>query len=198
MPGLFALYSVPVESLAPTQINVGDAEVNAKAAAFNLIPRKPALTSDLLGTVEPVVIGPNGQLYQTDGHHSFVALEDSIWGLSNPSNPNPTVYVQVIANYSNLTPAQFVAAMAQTTQLYPFNDGVQQPSRRAGANLLSPITDFAGGPDQRSVSRPGIQRTEEQWPGRRGHDKTAGYSDFMWADVFRTAPGVAAVAACPR
>jgi hypothetical protein len=73
-PGLYSLYSAPLDSLVPTQINVGFAEVNAKTAAYNLLTSTTALTDDLLGTVEPVVIGPGGTLYQTDGHHSFVAL----------------------------------------------------------------------------------------------------------------------------
>src|SRR5580704_6951008 len=67
-PGLFSLYSLPVDSLIPTQINVGNAETTAKANSFDLIPNTAALTADLLGEIEPVVIGPNGQLYQTDGH----------------------------------------------------------------------------------------------------------------------------------
>jgi hypothetical protein len=32
VPGLFSLYSVPVDSLSPTQINVGDTEVEKKQA----------------------------------------------------------------------------------------------------------------------------------------------------------------------
>ena len=191
-PGLFSLYSIPVESLIPTQINVGDAEVDTKAAAFNQITSQPALTSDLVGTVEPVVIGPNGQLYQTDGHHSFVALEDSVWGSSNP-----TVYVQVIANYSNLTPAQFAQALAQNTQLYPFNDGVLEPVTQAGANLLSPIPTSLAGLTQDAYRGLEYSVLKNNGPAGVGHDKTAGYSDFMWANVFRTAPGVAGGSGLP-
>jgi autotransporter-associated beta strand protein len=184
-PGLFSLYSIPVESLIPTQLNVGDAEVDAKAAAFNQITSQSALTSDLVGTVEPVVVGPNGQLYQTDGHHAFVALEDSVWGTSNP-----TVYVQVIANYSNLTPAQFARALAQNTQLYPFNDGVQEQVTQNGSNLLSPIPTSLAGLTQDAYRGLEYSVLKNNGPAGVGHDKTAGYSDFMWANIFRTAPGV--------
>ena len=179
-----------MQSLVPTQINVGDAEVDTKAAAFNLITSQGALASELQGDIEPVVIGPNGQLYQTDGHHTFVALEDSTWGLSNATNPNPTVYVQVIANYSNLTPAQFAQVLAQNTQLYPFNDGMQEPVTQSGSNLLSPIPTSLAGLTQDAYRGLEYSVLKNNGPAGVGHDKTAGYSDFMWANVFRTAPGV--------
>jgi hypothetical protein len=90
--GPLALYSVAVDSIAPTQMNEGFTEVDAKTAAFNLLTPSE-LQSDLLGDIEPVVIGPGGVLYLTDGHHTFTALLDSIYGASDP-----TVYVNVIAN----------------------------------------------------------------------------------------------------
>ena len=60
-------------------------------------------------------------LYLTDGHHTFTALENSAYGSSNPN-----VYVNVIANYSNLTTAQFWAQMQAANLLLPLNDGVPQ------------------------------------------------------------------------
>jgi fibronectin-binding autotransporter adhesin len=193
-PGLFALYSIPVDSLAPTQINVGDAEVDTKAAAFNLLDvggmnsaaSQAALQADLLGTIEPVVIGPNGQLYQTDGHHSFDALVQSVFGASNP-----TVEVQVIANYSSLTPAQFIQAMSQNTQFYPFDNGVQKPVTQVGGNLLSPLPTNLAGLTQDAYRGLEYQVLKNNGAGGVGHDKTSGYSDFMWADLYRTAPGLA-------
>ncbi len=192
VPGLTALYSIPVDSLIPTQINVGDAETFSKANGFNLDPNAAALNADLMGEVEPVVIGPNGQLYQTDGHHTFVGLEQSIYGASNP-----TVYVQVIANYSNLTPAQFANAMAQATQLYPFDNGVQKPVTQVGSNLISPIpTSLAGltNDPYRGLEYSVLKNKEA---GGVGHDKTPGYTDFMWADLYRTAPGTAGGSGLP-
>ena len=42
-------------------------------------PPTPAqLQANLFADIEPVVIGPGGQLYLTDGHHTFTALLDSI------------------------------------------------------------------------------------------------------------------------
>ena len=104
-PGPNALYAVPVNSIAPTQLNEGLSEVGKKTAGFDLLAPSQ-LTGNLLTDIEPVVIGPGGQLYLTDGHHTFTALQNSIYGPSNP-----TVYVDVIANYSNLTTTQFFTQM---------------------------------------------------------------------------------------
>jgi hypothetical protein len=87
-----------------------------------------------------LVIGPDGKFYQTAGHHSFVTLENSKFGASNP-----TVYVEVIGNHTGYSPAAFATALAQATQLYPFDNGVQKPVTQVGDNLLSPApTSLAG------------------------------------------------------
>src|ERR1700761_2631944 len=79
-PGPFALYTVPVDSLAPTQMNEGFTEVDKKASGFDIVPpSQQETTASLLGDIEPVVIGPGGKLYLTDGHHTFTALEDSAY-----------------------------------------------------------------------------------------------------------------------
>lgn len=117
--GPFALYQVTVDDLSATQLNVGFTEVDKKADGFDELTSLSALDADLLGDIEPVVIGPGGVLYQTDGHHTFLALIDSGWGGSDP-----TVDVNVIANFSNLTPSQFFATMESDNLLYPVNDGV--------------------------------------------------------------------------
>ncbi len=181
-PGLYSLYSVPLDSLVPTQSNVGFAEVNAKVAAYNLLPSTSALTADLLGTVEPVVIGPGGTLYQTDGHHSFVALLDSKFGASDP-----TVYVDVIGNYSADTPTQFASALAAATQLYPFDNGVQKTVVPTAANPLSPLPASLGGLTNDAYRGLEYSVLKNKGSAGVGHDKTPGYSDFMWADAYRNA-----------
>ena len=154
------------DSVAPTQMNEGLTEVGKKAAGFDLLTPSE-LTADLLTDIEPVVIGPNGQLYLTDGHHTFTALEDSIYGASNP-----TVYVNVIANYSNLTEAEFFAQMQANNLLLPLNDGVPSQAvndvttgvaryRRHRADRRSPATSLAG---------PRIQHPEEQELEALHHD----------------------------
>ena len=119
--GPLAIYAVPVDDIAPTQMNEGFTEVDAKAAAFDLFTTSAALEADLIGDIEPVVIGPGGQLYLLDGHHTFTALLNSTWGASDP-----TVYVNVIANYSADTEAQFIQQMEANNWLLPLNDDVPQ------------------------------------------------------------------------
>ena len=194
-PGPFALYTVPVASLAATQINLGFAEVNAKTAAFNLEGTLAQLDADLITDIEPVVIGPGGVLYQTDGHHTFRALLDSAWGASNPN-----VYVNVIANFSNLTTAQFWAMMEQENLVYPVNDGVlQSVNFTTGAplpgSLLGMTSDVYRGLEYSILKNKSSKlfKTPANITGAIGAatpglDKTAAfYSDFIWADAYRDA-----------
>ena len=100
------------------------------------------LQSNLLTDIEPVVIGPGGQLYLTDGHHTFTALENSIYGGSNPN-----VFVNVIANYSNLTTSQFFAMMQSQNLLLPLNDGVPLAVNTAtGAPFPTSLTGLTSDP----------------------------------------------------
>src|SRR6202042_1561729 len=135
VPGALALFQVPVDSIHPTQLNEGLTEVGKQTAGFDLLPRAQ-LQANLLTSIEPVVIGPGGQLYLTDGHHTFTALQDSSYGPSNP-----TVFVNVIANFSNLTTAQFFQFMQQQNLLLPLNDGVPQTVNTAtGAPIPTALT----------------------------------------------------------
>jgi autotransporter-associated beta strand protein len=141
VPGPFSLFQVPVDSLHPTQLNEGFTEVGKKAAGFDLLAPSQ-LQSNLLTDIEPVVIGPGGQLYLTDGHHTFTALENSIYGASNPN-----VFVNVIANFSNLTTSQFFALMQSQNLLLPLNDG--QPvtvNTATGAPFPSSLTGLTSDP----------------------------------------------------
>ena len=83
VPGTLALFQVPVDSLRPTQLNEGFTEVGKKTAGFDLLT-PGQLQANLLTDIEPVVIGPGGQLFLTDGHHTFTALENSIYGALQP------------------------------------------------------------------------------------------------------------------
>ena len=136
--GPFALYTVKLNSVMPTQMDEGLAEVAKKTAGFNL-ETSAQMQATMQTYVEPVVIGPGGVLYLTDGHHTFTALSNSIWGASNP-----TVYVNVIANYSNLSTAQFYAQMQSVNLLLPLNDGVPQPVNGAtGSPIPTSLTSMA-------------------------------------------------------
>ncbi len=194
--GPFALYEVPVNSLHPTQLDVGFAEVNKKVAGFDLLAAS-ALQADLLTDIEPVVIGPGGVLYQTDGHHTFLALADSIYGASNP-----TVYVNVIANYSNMTMAQFWAAMEAANFVNPLNDGVVETiDPETGAPLPDTLTgmqsdvyrglEYSILKNKNNILFPTTSNiTGAVGSSIPGLDKTnAYYSDFIWAYAYRNANG---------
>jgi autotransporter-associated beta strand protein len=195
--GPSAIYQVNVDSLFPTQLNVGFTEVDIKAEGFNLLTSAAAVQAALIGDIEPVVIGPNGQLYQTDGHHTFLALTDSAWGATNP-----LVDVNVIANYSSDTEQQFWTQMAQNNLLYPVNDGVVQTINTSSAAALgNSLTALS--PDiyrglEYSILKNKLSKlftgtnnlTGVAAPTTPGLDKTATfYSDFIWADAYRDANG---------
>ena len=187
--GPTALYSVDVDSIKPTQMNEGLTEVGKKAAGFDLIGSPQALQANLLTSIEPVVIGPGGQLYLTDGHHTFSALEDSTWGASDP-----TVFVNVIANYSSLTQAQFWATMQANNLLLPLNDGVPQTVNTAtGAPIPTSLTaltsDVYRGLEY-SILKNKNSVLFSGGSAIPGLDKMTGfYEDFFEAIAYRNANG---------
>jgi fibronectin-binding autotransporter adhesin len=180
--GQFALYEVPVDSLIPTQLNVGISEVATKTAGFNLDTPGAGLTADLLTDVEPVVIGPGGVLYQTNGHHTFTALVDSVYGASDPD-----VFVDVIANFSNMTEQEFFATMEADNFLYPVNDGqLVTIDPNTGAPLPSSLAGLTNDPYRALEYRV----LKNKGAASEGFDKTSAFfSDFIWADAYRDADG---------
>ncbi|WP_159010517.1 autotransporter domain-containing protein [Bradyrhizobium sp. S69] len=194
VPGALALFQVPVDSLRPTQMNEGFTEVGKKAAGFDLLAPSQ-LQSNLLTDIEPVVIGPGGQLYLTDGHHTFTALQDSSFGASNPN-----VFVNVIANYSNLTMAQFFATMQSQNLLLPLNDGVPQTVNAAtGAPIPTSLTGLTSDPyrgleysilknKSSKLFTTSANITGAVGASTPGLDKMTGfYSDFFEAAAYRGA-----------
>lgn len=192
VPGTTALFQVNVDSLVPTQLNAGLAEVYIKANGFDQQATAAALQTDLLSYVEPVVIGPGGVLYLTDGQHTFLALLDSSWGASNP-----LVYVNVIANHANDTTAQFQAYLQSQNLVYLANDGVVQPISTLATSLSGLTSDPYRGLEY-SILKNKLSKlftTTSDLTGAVGSaipgvDKTAAfYSDFIWADAYRGANG---------
>ncbi len=194
--GPLALYYVPVDLIAPTQMNEGFAEVGKKTAGFDLLTPSE-LQANLLTDIEPVVIGPNGQLYLLDGHHTFTALEDSIYGASDPD-----VFVDVVANYSNLTEAQFFATMQSNNLLLPLNDGVPQTVNDAtGSPIPTLLTELTNDPyrgleysilknKSSKLFTTASNITGAIGASTPGLDKMTGfYSDFLEAAAYRDANG---------
>ena len=195
-PGTFSLYTVNVGSIGPTQENEGFTEVGKKTAGFDLLTAA-TLQANLLTSIEPVIIGPGGKLYLTDGHHTFTALDDSTFGASNP-----TVYVNVVANYSNLTTAQFFTTLQANNLLLPLNDGVPQTVNTAtGAPIPTSLTGLTNDPyrgleysilKNKSVTLfpTAANITGAVGASTPGLDKMTGfYSDFFEAAAYRNANG---------
>jgi autotransporter-associated beta strand protein len=187
VPGTFALFMVPVSSILPTQMNEGLAEVGKKTAGFDLLAPSQ-LQGNLLTAIEPVVIGPGGKLYLTDGHHTFTALENSIYG------NNPNVFVNVVANYSNLTTSQFFQTMQSQNLLLPLNDGVPQTVNTAtGAPLPTSLTGLTSDPYrglEYSILKNKSSKLFATGATTPGLDKMTGfYSDFLEAAAYRNANG---------
>jgi fibronectin-binding autotransporter adhesin len=185
VPGAFSLFVVPVSSILPTQMNEGFAEVGKKTAGFDLLAPSQ-LQGNLLTDIEPVVIGPGGKLYLTDGHHTFTALENSIYG------NNPNVFVNVIANYSNLTTSQFFQTMQSQNLLLPLNDGVPQTVNTAtGAPLPTSLTGLTSDPYrglEYGILKNKSSKLFTTGATTPGLDKMTGfYSDFLEAAAYRNA-----------
>lgn len=100
-------YTIDARALHPTQFALGFREVRHKAA---IISRKDAagLVAYLKRKNVPVVIGPGGVPYLTDGHHTMRALLES----------TQTDYGHIIANWSDLPFDAFWARMRATNSTY--------------------------------------------------------------------------------
>jgi len=196
VPGPFSLFTVPVDQLQGTQMNEGFTEVDTKTTGFDILPPSQ-LQSNLLGDIEPVVIGPGGVLYLTDGHHTFTALENSSYGATDPN-----VFVNVIANFSNLTTSQFFAAMEAGDLLLPLNNGVPQiVNLNTGAPIPTSLQGLTEDPyrgleysilkNKNSKLFPNTSNlTNAVGVGVPGVDKETGlYADFINADAYRNANG---------
>ena len=66
------------------------------------------------GDMKTVVIGPNGALYLTDGHHTFSAF----WDADNGQNHQLKVWVKVTDNFSKLNEYDFWAQMKKVNKVW--------------------------------------------------------------------------------
>ena len=64
--------------------------------------------------MKTVVIGPNGTLYLTDGHHTFT----SFWDADNGQNHQLKVWVKVTDNFSKLNEYDFWAQMKKANKVW--------------------------------------------------------------------------------
>jgi hypothetical protein len=155
---------VPILELRPTQITVGEREVDAKRKAWRQHPEWEQ--SDFLGRhLIPVVCGPNAKHYIIDHHHLALALHRE--GVRE-------VAITVIADVRGLQRDAFWIFLDNRGWLHPFDaDG----RRRSYAHVPKRITDLVNDPFR---SLAGELRV------RGGFAKeTTPFSEFLWADFLR-------------
>lgn len=115
-------FTLDARALHPTQFALGWREVVFKRAKIDA-KDAAALAAYLQDKDVPVVIGPGGVPFMTDGHHTIRALLES-------KHADKTVYGHVFANWSALAPAEFWARMSASNYAY-LKDAAGQPAAPA-------------------------------------------------------------------
>jgi len=162
-----AAYALDARKLHPTQFSHGWREVVYKAAKIDAM--SPAeVTAYLKKKDVPVVIGPGGVPYMTDGHHTLRSLIES-------KAPDKTAYGHILANWSDLDAATFWTRMEANNYAY-----------------LKDATGRSLPPDALPWSLMVMQR--DAWRGlawavmeANGFKEMKGvfFQEFRWADYFR-------------
>lgn len=162
-----AAYALDARRLHPTQFSHGWREVVHKRVKMDaMTPAK--LKAYLIDKDVPVVIGPGGVPYLTDGHHTLRALLESV-------APDKTAYGHILANWSDLPGAEFWARMRAHNYTY--------------------LKDAAGRPQPPSALPDSLLTMQrDPWRGlawgvmeaRGFHErKDVFFQEFRWADHFR-------------
>jgi hypothetical protein len=162
-----AAYALDARRLHPTQFAHGWREVVYKTAKFNAMA--PAgLTAYLKEKDVPVVIGPGGVPYMTDGHHTLRSLIES-------QAADKTAYGHILANWSGLDPATFWARMEASNYTYLKDAaGRRQPPAALPASLLDMQRDPWRGLAWAVMVENGFLERKDVY-----------FQEFRWADYFR-------------
>lgn len=158
---------IDARRLHPTQFSVGHREVLAKTE--NIDEKSPnKLVAYLKKKDVPVVIGPGGVPYMTDGHHTLN-------GLLRSRHADKTAYGHILANWADLAPDAFWARMSEHRYVY-LKDAAGRP-REAG-ELPASLLDMRDDP-WRSLAW-AVQKAD-------GYAERPGvfFQEFLWADFFR-------------
>lgn len=163
-----AAYRIDARRLHPTQFCVGLREVAAKAETAD--DKKPAKLAAYLKKKDvPVVIGPGGVPYMTDGHHTLN-------GLLRSAHADKTAYGHILANWSDLAPGVFWARMVERRYVYLKDaEGRPRTTDELPAGLLAMTDD-----PWRSLAW-SVQKAD-------GYAETPGvyFQEFLWTDFFRS------------
>jgi hypothetical protein len=151
--------------LRPTQLSVGYAEVQLKAAQWALLAKKQRKI-ELDHHVFPAVIGPAREYFIIDHHHLGIALLEQ--GIEE-------VLVAVLDDLSWLETSVFWRTMEFRSWSHPYD---HLGRRREYSDMPRRLTELENDPFR---SLAGLVRRE----GGFAKDQ-APFVEFLWADFFRT------------
>jgi len=162
-----AAYSLDARKLHPTQFSHGWREVVYKAAKINALS-PTGVTAYLKKKDVPVVIGPGGVPYMTDGHHTLRSLIES-------TAPDKTAYGHILTNWSDLDATAFWVRMEANNYTYLKDaTGRSLPPAALPGSLMVMQRDPWRGLAWGVMEARGF--TEQ---------KGAFFQEFRWADYFR-------------
>lgn len=162
-----AAWALDARRLHPTQFSHGWREVVHKQAKMDAMT-PDELRAYLVAKDVPVVIGPGGTPYMTDGHHTLRSLIES-------KHADKTAYGRILANWSGLAPAEFWTRMEANNYTY-LRDGRGQPQPPSAlpASLLVMQRDPYRGLAWGVMAANGFRERKDVF-----------FQEFRWADFFR-------------
>lgn len=161
-------YRLDARRLHPTQMPLGWREVEFKKARFdNWTAEK--VNAYLRKKDVPVVIGPGGVPYMTDGHHTLRALLES-------RQTDKTAYGHILANWSELEAAAFWRRMRENNCTYLMDGEGRGPM----APEALPNDLFGLQLDRYRGLAWGVMEA-----GGFAEKKGVFFQEFRWADYFR-------------
>ncbi len=162
-----AAYTIDARQLHPTQLALGWREVVYKKKLLE--GKTPDERVAYLKDKDvPLIIGPGGTPYLTDGHHTLRALIES-------KVADKTAYGHILANYAALTAEAFWSEMAAKHYSY-LKDGAGRP--QSAAALPADLTGLQLDP-YRGLAW-GVMKA-----GGFTERKKVFFQEFQWADYFR-------------
>lgn len=160
-------YTLDARKLHPTQFSHGWREVVSKQGKMDAMTESE-LKTYLIKKDVPVVIGPGGVPYMTDGHHTLRSLIES-------KHADKMAYGHILANWSELKPEEFWARMVANNYAYLRDaQGRPQPPAALPQNLLVMQRDPYRGLAWGVMEANGFRERKDVY-----------FQEFRWADYFR-------------
>lgn len=128
------------------------------------------------GPMKTAVVGPGGQMYLTDGHHTFT----SFWQMPD-GGPTTPVRVKVTDNFSNLSNAAFWKQMKADKKTWLYNVA-DQPIPPSKLPKQLGLKNFANDPYR------GVLYFARDI-GYKQSDQSPPFQEFYWGDWLRTLQG---------